>query len=717
MQEKLRGSHFISMRRQSPSRTAESMSATESELDLAALGRALWARRFAILTVTALAAVLSFLAVNMITPRYKSEARVLIENRETPYNQAQGDRAPERDRTLVDAEAVQSQVQLALSRDLARTIIRDLKFAERPEFNPNAGGSVIDTLLGLAGLSRSRAPMSDEDRMLGRYFERLTVYQVDRSRVISIEFQSQDPVFAAQVANAVAEGYLKLQQQAKRDAIKQAGQWLSGEIERLRMRVAEAESKVEEFRVKSNLYVGPNNNTLSAMSLGELNSQLAAARTKKADAETKARIIRDILRSGRPVETSEVLNSDLIRRLSEQLVTLRAQLAEQSSTLLSQHPRIKELQAQIGDLEAQTRQAADKMARSYENDARIASAQADSILAALEQQKKMSGTLNSHDVQLRALERDAKSQRDLLETYLSRYRDTVSREAPDAVPADARIISRAIPSTKVHFPKVLPIVFIVTFAALIAMIGFLATAELLRGDVYRSVAREPVLVVDEVPVAPAMPAPTPKVAAAAKPEFTEGLRAGPLAAQVRNMGRGIVIVTRAGNEPSSELAFDLTRELADGGAKALFVDLDADAAISQKAGVRNGIGDLLLGKVSFGEAIERDPVSRVHILGIGRVMPDMAALLSADRLAIVLGAVAQSYDHVIVATPSLMRYSYASRLGRFARGTIVVALENDTAAGIAAADALGAMGFSNIAVVAVAPENPAPEATTEPAVA
>ncbi len=699
------------MRVQNPSRPAEPIPATaESELDIGALGRALWARRFAILTVTAIAAVLSYMAVSMVTPRYKSEARVLIENRETPYNKAQGEREPERDRTLVDAEAVQSQVQLALSRDLARTIVRDLKFAERPEFNPNAGGSFADSLLGLVGLSgsRSRAPMSDEDKILERYFERLTVYQVDRSRVISIEFQSQDAAFAAQVANAVAEGFLKLQQQAKRDAIKQAGQWLSGEIERLRLRVAEAESKVEEFRAKSNLYLGPNNTTLSAMSLGELNTQLGAARTKKADAETKARIIRDILKSGRPVDTSEVLNSELIRRLNEQRVTLRAQLAEQSSTLLGQHPRIKELQAQIADLEAQTRLAADKMARSYENDARIASAQADAILAALDLQKKASGTLNSQDVQLRSLERDAKSQRDLLETYLSRYRDTVARETPDAVQPDARIISRAVPSTKVHFPKKLPIVFIVTIGALIAMVGFLATAELLRGGVYRTVAREPVLIEDEVPVAPAMPA-APR--AAAKPALADSSRTGPLTAQVRDLGRGIVIVTRTAKEPSSELAFDLACELAEGGTRALFVDLDTETAVSQKAGVRYGIGDVLLGKATFGEAIERDPLSRAHILGVGRLMPDIAAILSADRLSIVLGAVAQSYEHVIVATPSLLHYSYASRLARFARGTVVVTLDGDTEAGVAAADTLGKMGFPNIAVVAVGTDTstPAPE--------
>ena len=699
------------MRRKSPSSPADSISPQpESELDLAALGRALWDRKFAILTVTVLAAVLSFLAVNMITPRYKSEARILIENRETPYNKPQGERGEvERDRTLLDAEAVQSHVQLALSRDLARTIIRDLKFGERPEFNPAAGGSMVDSLLGAFGLSRRGTALSDDDRLLEQYFERLSVYQVDKSRVISIEFQSQDAQFAARVANAIAEGYIKLQQQAKQDAIKQAGQWLSGEIERLRTRVAEAESKVEEFRSKSNLYVGPNNNTLSAMSLGDLNTQLAAARTRKADAETKSRLIRDILGSGKPLETSDVLNSELIRRLNEQRVTLRAQLAEQSSTLLEQHPRIKELRAQIADLEAQTRLAADKLARSFENDARLATAQADAILNALNQQKKMSGALNSQDVQLRSLERDAKSQRDLLETYLSRYRDTLARETPEAVQADARIISRAIASTKVHFPKKLPIVFIVTFGALIAMIGFLATAELLRGDVYR-VTETMQAVEEEIPVAPEAP----KAKAEKQPVFSESLRTGPLAVQVRNMGRGIVIVTRAGGEPSSELAFDLTRELAEGGARALFVDLDAETAISRKTGVHSGIGDLLLGKVSFADAIERDPMSRAHVLGIGRLMPDIAAILSAERLAIVLGAVAQSYDHVIVAAPSLLRYSFASRLGRFARGTVVVALESNTPAGVAAADTLRGMGFPNIAVVAVAPESPAPAPAREP---
>ena len=98
---------------------------------------------------------------------------------------------------------------------------------------------------------------------------------------------------------------------------------------------------------------------LSAQQLGEMNAQLGAARTLKADAEAKARLIRQMLKADEEIQSSDVLNSELIRRLSEQRVTLRAQLAEQSSSLLDNHPRIKELQAQIADLDQQIRHEAE----------------------------------------------------------------------------------------------------------------------------------------------------------------------------------------------------------------------------------------------------------------------------------------------------------------------------------------------------------------------
>src|SRR5580692_10949290 len=307
--------------------TNKPAAASESgDLDLHALGLALVNKRRWIIIPTLLAAVLSIAAVNLVTPRYKSEARILIDGRENIFLRPNGERNEER--TALDPEAVTSQVQLLLSRDLAREIIKKNKLAERPEFDPVLQGfSPLKSLLALFGIGRDPFSLTPEERVLDAYYDRFTAYAVDKSRVIVIEFQSLDPDLAARVANSIAEGYLVLQQGARQDQAKSASQWLSGEIENLRKKVADAESRVEDFRSKSSLFVGTNNTTLSNQQMGELNTQLNNARALKSDAESKARLIREMLQSGKPIESSEVLNSGLIRRLSEQRVTLRAQLA------------------------------------------------------------------------------------------------------------------------------------------------------------------------------------------------------------------------------------------------------------------------------------------------------------------------------------------------------------------------------------------------------
>ena len=238
-----------------------------------------------IIVPTVLAAVLSITAVNVVTPRYKSEARILIDGRENVFLRPNGERNEEQ-RSGLDAEAVTSQVQLLLSRDLAREIIKKNKLAERPEFDSVLQGlSPIKSMLALLGIGRDPFSLTPEERVLDAYFERYTAYAVDKSRVIVIEFQSRDPDLAARVTNSIAEGYLVLQQGARQEQAKSAGQWLSGEIDNLRKKVSEAESRVEDFRSKSSLFVGTNNTTLSNQQMGEINTQLNNARALKSDAE------------------------------------------------------------------------------------------------------------------------------------------------------------------------------------------------------------------------------------------------------------------------------------------------------------------------------------------------------------------------------------------------------------------------------------------------
>src|SRR5215213_4096413 len=195
------------------------------DLDLRALGQALKRKRGWIIVPTVLALVLSLTAVNLVTPRYKSEARILVDGRENVFLRPSGERNEER--TSLDAEAVTSQVQLVQSRDLAREIIKKNKLAERPEFDPVLGGlSPLKSMLALFGIGRDPLSLTPEERVLDAYFDRYTAYAVDKSRVIVIEFQSRDPELAARVTNSIADGYLALQQVARQDQAKTAGSWL-----------------------------------------------------------------------------------------------------------------------------------------------------------------------------------------------------------------------------------------------------------------------------------------------------------------------------------------------------------------------------------------------------------------------------------------------------------------------------------------------------------
>jgi uncharacterized protein involved in exopolysaccharide biosynthesis len=451
----------------------------DADIDLASLGSALWRKRYAILRPTIVVALFAFAVVTVIPPKYQSEARVLIVGRDNVFLRPDADKDVI-DRGAIDQEAVVSQAQLILSRDLAAEVIAKLKLNELPEFDQAIGGvSLLKTLLSVFGITRNPMAMTAQERVLEAYYDRLSVFPVEKSHVIVIDFLSENPELAARVANAIADGYLKRQQEAKQEQARSASTWLSGEIETMRRKVADAEAKVEAFRAKSNLLVGPNNTTLSVQQLGDLNGQLAAARAQKSDAQAKARLIRDMLKSGEPLESSDILNSELIRRLSEQRVTLRAQLAEQSSSLLGNHPRIKELRAQIADLDIQIRKEAEALARSLENDAKLADAKVAAQLSAFDQLKSQAVTSNEDDVQLRALERDAKSQRDLLESYLAKYREATARDTIASAPADARVISRATVSNVPAYPKKLPTVLIATLAALVLSSGLVLTRELL----------------------------------------------------------------------------------------------------------------------------------------------------------------------------------------------------------------------------------------------
>jgi uncharacterized protein involved in exopolysaccharide biosynthesis len=690
--------------------------ATDSSLDLSTLGRDLWRKRSWIILPTLLAAFCAIIFVNVATPIYRSESRLLVVGKENIFLRPDADKGTTVDRTDVDPEAVISQAQILMSRDVALRVIKDLRLGELPEFDPVLRGvSLPGTILSLLGLGRDTLRMSPEDRVLASYYERLTVLPIDKSRVIQVEFQSRDPELAARVANAVVDTYFAIQRAAKQEQTRSASQWLLTEIEKLRPKVAEAEASVENFRAKANLFVGSGNENLLQQQLSELSSQITSARASKAELDAKSRLIRDLLKSGKPVDSAEIVNSDLLKRLVEQRITLRAQLAEQSSTLLELHPRIQELRAQINALDRQIQGELERLVRAFETDARIAGARVETLNATLDRLKNQVASSSGQDVQLRALEREAKTQRDLLESYLVKYREASARDSLDAAPVDARVISRATVTNIPIFPKKIPIVIISTLAA-----AFVATAFVVSGTLLGEGAPLPQR--DRAPASPSEGRPLfrflrrKKAAdgAEGQPAAQNTMAIDDLARALRQLGeagRRVTVVGAARNVGTTYTALGLARGLATQGGKVVLVDLALGApnlAVISTNPEAPGLAELVRGTTSFGQIVTRDKFSRVHVVATGKVAGEGAAIFSSPRLVMALEALARSYDHVVIDAGAVPEIDVAP-FARIAPRAVLVTADPQHPATLAARDRLIAAGFTDVTVFMGGPRD-----STEP---
>ncbi len=313
--------------------------------------------------------------------------------------------------------------------------------------------------------------------MTDAYFDHLTVSPAGKPRTLTVAFDAKDPALAAEAANTVAQLYLASLTDDRADTVRSASTALNGTVTALRRKVAEAEAKAEAFRAKNGLVANADRAglPLSAQQLSEVSGQLAQARVQRADIAGRVAAIKDLLKDGRAYEITDVANNEMLRRTIETRITVRAQLALESRTLLPAHPRIKELKAQLEDLDAQIKTAAERTVRILENDAKLADARVTSLQAAVDGQQDTMVKGNAGDIELRALEREVKIQREQLDTALGRV-----REAEGAAPAEARIVSRAVAPSVPSFPQKLPIVGFVTLLTLLLSLGGVL-ARTLRG--------------------------------------------------------------------------------------------------------------------------------------------------------------------------------------------------------------------------------------------
>ncbi|MGJ0622107.1 MAG: GumC family protein [Methylocystis sp.] len=662
----------------------------------------------------------TFVVLMMMAPRYQSEAELAIVAKgasSTFSDPRSASSGPDLVTTRMDKEAINTHVRALQSSDLMLQIANDLKLGERREFNSALGPvDQLDAALRMIGIGGPRSGESERDRVMSAFRSRLEVYTAKESRFIGIRMTSIDPELASKIANAMAENYRASLAEQGVTEIDDLQTVLKAKIDKLAAEVATAETEIDRYRGKIDGFRGGAQNTgLNEQQMSDLTAELSRAKAARGEADARAASAREMMKAGTADALADVQKSPLIQNLVQQRVRIERQISELSATLLPAHPRMRQLNADLAGLKLQIDSEISKIVSSLEKEAKVAQGRENSIAQSLADIKNRVVTNAPEEAQLRQLEANVKAKRTELENIQAQLEANRKKLDARAQPVEAQIISKAQAESVPVFPKKFQLSALVAFASLMFGTAWIVMGALFHGvppQGYRKrnasdrrhsdppllreeplisempeTEPEPAAVTVPAPVATAGTTSEPAPKAASSAIFNDG-EMEELAARLkarRSVGGGfrtLITGESADIVPYAE-ATELVKALAKSGVQPILVDWSPSGeGFAREAGLamNAGFNDLLTGRAGFEDIIQRLPGTTAHAVASGRAVSEDEREFDLDRLNLVLDALDEAYDHIIV----VGRHDEARSLfegieGRFDAGITVASSLRKTA--------------------------------------
>ncbi|MGD2137725.1 MAG: polysaccharide biosynthesis tyrosine autokinase [Gammaproteobacteria bacterium] len=641
----------------------------------------LWRKRAKIFSIVTVVMVLTAIILSMVTPRYTAETLIMIDSR--------GSNIVDFDSVFpglsLDNEAIASEIEIIKSRDLAEKVVDRLDLLSNPEFNselrPKSGlaeffqlkryipQGLLDSFTGDSSGTREEQKKARERTLtVNAFMDGLVVSRKGDSRVINIQYTSEDPDMAARIVNTIADLYIAGQLEAKYEATRSATKWLNERVEPLREKVRESETAIEQFRQRSGL-TESKGITLNSQQMAELSTQLVIAQTDYTEAQARLRRINQLMNTPGAAESApEVLNSSLIQSLRVQEAELERRIGELSTELGERHPTMVQLRAELGDLRSKIRSEVRKIVSGIKNEAEIARVRKASLEANLNKLKGLDAENNKDMVELHALEREAEADQKLLEVLLSRLKETTSQEGISNFQPDARVISFGnVPISPSH-PKKIPILALMLFASTIVAVLYLSVSES-SDQGFRSC--EEIELQTGLPslgflpvLQKGWPERKPESMIMKRPEsnFAESVRtlySSTLLASSTGKVKSLLVTSAETGEGTTTIASCLARTRALAGDKTLIVDLNLrNPDIHRTFDIKRspGIIELLSGDFPLEEIVRRDPESGADIITAGAACLNPTDILMGHNLGTLIHILSDKYDFVIIDSAPIMAY-------------------------------------------------------------
>jgi succinoglycan biosynthesis transport protein ExoP len=611
-------------------------------------------------------------------PTYTASAVMMIETRKGPLESLLAI-------TPFDPVWIESQVGVLKSQSVAAYVVKHLRLADDRQFLRPEGG-LPDKLFASLGWGPSE-PKSEAERVgeaIGTVLGGLDVKRVGQSYMMRIDFRSQNPEHAVKVANAMIEGYIFDQLNAKYQANRRGGDWLQERLQTLREQAAAAERAVLEFKAKNNIVaVGPT--LMNEKQLSEISGQLAMARSQTSDLQirlNRIRAVREAYQQEKPAAAAdesitEAMSNGIISGLRTQYLSLVNREADWSVRYGKNHTAVANLRNQIRDLRRSIHDELGRIEETAKSEGEIAKKRQDDLDKALVTLISQSSETNQAKVTLFSLEAAAQSYRKLYDNFLQRHTETLQQQTFPI--SDARSISPA--SVRQTAPKPAVVWTLTIFAGGMLGVGLGAFREIMdrrfrTGEQVRSVlateclALVPLLTEGQMRVgsvadriAPRSICSAPKimrtVAESPLSPYAEAIRSIKLTVD-QNSNRAaqqysskvIGLTSCLPSEGKSTLAAAMAALIAQRGDRVILLDCDLrhpslSRALAPDASA--GFLDVIAGKIELEDAVWNDPITNMAFLPAGATSDVSAAdILASDAAKQLFGMLQIKFDYVIV---------------------------------------------------------------------
>ncbi len=414
---------------------------SQSLISIGPLVATLWQRKGLIAIITALFVGLAFVYISITPSTYTATGVIVIDPRQT--------RVLDSDGVLsgigANSAAISSQVEIIQSRTLIEDVFQNNGYLNDPEF---AKTRLLSSILSII---KPPEPAT-RAQIYKNFASRLDVERQGLTYILNVSFKSTDPQKAATIVNQVVEKYLASQVDEKSNANAQVSVLLGGQVEGLRMELAEAEVKVENFKEINNiLSVGPGQ-TLLQSQIQQLSTQLVVAREVARAANNRYLQMAAINAPSAPLSSLfEILTSTSAAQLRADYNRSSIDLSSLQASLGPRHPNLVVAAAELTRLENLIRNEAQTVITQTKNEHELAQTNVINAEKALVDLRATNVTSNQKEVELRQLERQAVAIRQVLEQLINRAKETNQLETLQS--SDARVISLAVAPISATWPK------------------------------------------------------------------------------------------------------------------------------------------------------------------------------------------------------------------------------------------------------------------------